>query len=195
MRKLRSIAAALLLTALAAAGCAQPGRSGAGWVTLFDGRHFDNFTLVGDANWRIVEGLAQADAGNGYLVSKQSYRDFELRADVWVDESANSGILIRIQDAANITPWTSYEVNLFDRTPNAGYGTGSIVGFAKVERRREAGGNWSTLLISAKGSHLVVRLNGAETANIHDAKFAAGPFALQRAAGVVKFRKVEVRPL
>jgi hypothetical protein len=34
-----------------------------------------------------------------------------------------------------------------------------------------------------------------KTADANDTKHARGPFALQYGAGVVKFRKVEVRPL
>jgi len=44
----------------------------AGWITLFDGKNLDNWTPIGDANWRIVDGAVQADKGNGFLVSKNA---------------------------------------------------------------------------------------------------------------------------
>src|SRR6185295_3879378 len=69
---------------------------GGGFTTLFDGKNLDAFTRVGDANWTIVDGAVQADKGmGGYLVTKQSYGDFEIKAEFWVDEPANSGIFIR----------------------------------------------------------------------------------------------------
>lgn len=40
-----------------------------------------------------------------------------------------------------------------------------------------------------------VTLNGVVTADIQDSKFASGPIALQYAAGVVNFRKVQITPL
>jgi hypothetical protein len=42
---------------------------------------------------------------------------------------------------------------------------------------------------------LTVALNGVRTADIEDSKLASGPIGLQYAAGVVKFRKVQIKPL
>ena len=38
----------------------------------------------------------------GFLVSKASYGDFELRAEVWVTPDANSGIFIRAENPKEI---------------------------------------------------------------------------------------------
>ena len=59
----------------------------------------------------------------------------------------------------------------------------------------QAGGKWHTFEITVKGSQLTVVLNGTKTVDIQDSKFASGPVALQYGSGVVKFRKVELRPL
>jgi hypothetical protein len=61
--------------------------------------------------------------------------------------------------------------------------------------RRLLGGKWNTFEITAKGPQLIVVLNGTKTVDIQDSKFASGPFALQYAGGVVKFRKVQIKPL
>ena len=55
----------------------------AGWVTLIDGTTgLDNWNRVGDANWRAEDGAIVADKGKGgYLVSKNSYKDFQIRAE------------------------------------------------------------------------------------------------------------------
>jgi hypothetical protein len=52
-------------------------------VTLIDGdKGLENFARIGDANWRAQDSAIVADKGKGgYLVSKHSYTDFELRAD------------------------------------------------------------------------------------------------------------------
>jgi hypothetical protein len=55
------------------------GQAGAGWVTLFDGKNLDNFDKVGDANWRIEDGAVVADKGNGFLVTKNAYTDYQVR--------------------------------------------------------------------------------------------------------------------
>lgn len=38
-------------------------------------------------------------------------------------------------------------------------------------------------------------LNGTRTAEARDTKFTSGPIALQHGAGIVKFRRVEIKPL
>jgi hypothetical protein len=168
-----------------------------GWVSLFDGRNLDKWTAIGDANWRIVDGVVEADKGSsGFLVSKNNYGDFQLRAEFWVSDDANSGIFIRCSDPTKVTGSNAYEVNIFDQRPDPSYGTGAIVNVAKVVPMPKAGGHWNTYEIMAKGPVFTVTLNGVRTVdNAKDDKFAAGRIALQYGAGVVKFRKVEIKPL
>jgi hypothetical protein len=173
-----------------------------GWVVLFDGKTLDNWNKVGDANWRLEDGAVVADKGVGFLVSKEAYGDFQLRAEFWADEDANSGIYIRCTDPAKISTDTSYEVNIYDKRPEPAYGTGAIVNIAKVEPMPKAAGKWNTYEITAKGPQFTVVLNGQKTVDgAQDAKFANGPIALQYGAGVVKdkgvikFRKVEIKRL
>jgi Domain of Unknown Function (DUF1080) len=172
------------------------GQADAGWVTLFDGRNLDHWDRIGDANWRIVDGVVQADKGNGFLLSRNSYSDFQLRAEFWVDTAANSGIFIRCSDPKKVTAATSYEVNIFDTRPDPSYGTGAIVNLARVSPMPKAGGKWNVYQITAKGPKFTVTLNGQRTVDgAEDSKYAAGPIALQYAAGVVKFRKVQIKTL
>ncbi|MGO9721107.1 MAG: DUF1080 domain-containing protein [Methylocella sp.] len=94
-----------------------------------------------------------------------------------------------------------------DTRPEPSYGTGAIVGLAKVDPMPKAGGKWNVYEITAKGSTFTVMLNGQKTASAQDGKFASGRIALQHGLGVkddkgvandkgvVKFRKVEIKPL
>ena len=77
------------------------GQTEDGWVTLFDGKNLDNFNQVGTANWHIEDGAVEADKGNGYLVSN-TYTDYQIRAEFWIDDVANSGIFIRCTDPEKI---------------------------------------------------------------------------------------------
>ena len=172
-----------------------------GWITLLDGKakKMGDWDRVGDANWRLEGDAVVADKKAGketaHLVSKASYKDFELRAEFWADEDCNSGIFIRLSDPKKITSKNAYEVNIFDKRPGPEYGTGAIVNFAKVSPMPKAAGKWNTFEITAKGSRLTVKMNGVQTADIEEKSFAAGPFSLQYGAGVIKWRKVEIRPL
>ena len=166
-----------------------------GLVTLFDGTHLNNFNMVGTANWKLADGMVEATSGAGFLVSKENYGDFEIRVEFWVDEAANSGVYMRCQDANRITDTTCYEVNIFDKRPDQSGRTGAIVHVAKPLAIVDAGGKWNTYEITAKGPHLTVRLNGAVTAQAEDRKFSSGPVALQYMAGIVRFRRVQIRRL
>jgi hypothetical protein len=184
------------------------GQAGAGWVSLFDGKSLDNFNKVGDANWRIEDGIIVADKGNGFLVSKNAYTDYQIRAEFWVDSDANSGVFIRCTDPEKIGAANAYEVNIWDTRPDPSYGTGAIVNLGKVDPMPKAGGKWNVYEITAKGSTFTVTLNGQKTVDgAQDAKFSTGRIALQHGLGVkdakgvendkgvVKFRKVEIKPL
>ena len=59
----------------------------------------------------------------------------------------------------------------------------------------KAAGKWNAFEITAQGPHLVVVLNGQKTVDAQDSKHAGGPIALQYGSGVVKFRKVQIKPL
>ncbi len=202
MNRRLTIATALLGIVLVALGCSsQPyGDTGANWVTLLDGTTgLDNWIRVGDANWRAVDGTIQADQktdkANSFLVTKNSYTDFRIRAEFWVSDDANSGIYMRCADIKNLTDRTCYEANIFDQRPDPTFGTGSIVHLSPVSPMPKAGGKWNTYDVTVKGSRVTVRLNGVVTADIQDSKLTSGPIALQYAAGVVKFRKVQITPL
>jgi hypothetical protein len=166
-----------------------------GWVTLFDGTSLEAFNVVGKGNWRIAGGAVEAtEGGPSYLVTKTPYGDFDLRADVWVDPDANSGIFIRCTNPEQITDKSCYEVNVFDKRPDPTYRTGSIVNFAKPLAMVDAGGKWNTFEITARGPRLTVVLNGTKTVDFEDRTFARGPIALQYGAGTVRFRNVQIRP-
>lgn len=200
--------AGLLAAALAGlAGCGAPqsggdaaaapddsGAAGQAWVALFDGKNLDQWRKVGDADWRVVDDTVRADSGNGYLLSKASFDNFDLRLEFWVDETANSGVFLRCSDPEHPNARTCYEVNIYDMRPDQTYRTGAIVNVAQPETLINTGGQWNTYEITADGTHLKVVLNGKVTVDTDDGKHAAGPVALQYGKGTVMFREVRIRP-
>src|ERR1041384_161999 len=69
---------------------------GAAWTKLFNGKDVSNWNVTGNADWRVSDGVIEATKARGFLVSKQSYGDFELRGDIWVTTESNGGFLFRI---------------------------------------------------------------------------------------------------
>lgn len=189
-----TIACASLGVGSSLIGCAS---MAAPWVTLVDGTQggMAGWSQIGEGNWSLFEGALQGKNGKmGYLVSANSYADFDIKAEFWADEDANSGIFIRCQDPKKVGADNSYEVNIFDKRPDQSYATCAIVDFAKVAQPApKAANRWNTFDISARGDRLVVVLNGQQTVDVRDSKYKSGPIALQSAAGTIRFRSVMIR--
>jgi hypothetical protein len=199
MKRLSMLAAGLLIGAAAFQYSGAASGQSDGWITLLDSTRMGDWDEVGKANWAMKDGAVVADKLDGkdlgYLVTKNPYKDFQIRAEFWVSDDANSGIFIRCEQPKSIGGKTCYEVNIFDQRPDPSYGTGAIVDVGKVDPMPKAGGKWNTYEITAQGPHFVVVLNGQKTVDAEDSKHASGVIALQYGQGVVKFRKVQIRPL
>jgi 3-keto-disaccharide hydrolase len=194
MQRIQLIAVALLVTGVTL--LSQSRQSTDGWSLLFDGKSLANFNTIGDANWQLVDGVVQANKGTGFLVTKNSYTDFQLRVEFWVDDDANSGVFLRCENPQMIDAMNAYEVNIYDKRPDQTYATGAIVDVVKPLKPMKAGGKWNTYEITAQGGHLTVMLNGTKTAETQNtAHSKAGPIGFQYGAGIVKFRSVQIRKL
>ena len=175
------------------------------WIVLIDGAvGLENFNRIGEANWRAEDGAIVADSGaGGHLVTPDSYRNLEIYAEFWAEDTTNSGIFIRAQDPAQIGFANAYEVNIFDQRPGQEYSTGAVVGFAPVsEPFPKAAGRWNTFRVRADGDEITVEMNGEPTSRMKNDQFERGPVSLQYArgangidGGAIKWRKVMMRPL
>jgi hypothetical protein len=202
----RSARSFALLAGLAAAGLAAvhlaptaSSQTGEGWVTLLDSKNMGDWDRVGETNWRLEDGAVVADKrtskDTAHLVSKAKYKDFQIYAEFWASDDANSGIFLRCQDPAKITDKSCYEANIFDQRPDPSYGTGGIVHFAEVNPMPKAGGKWNTYEITAKGRQITLVLNGQKTVELRNGLFVEGPITLQHGSGIIKWRKVAIKPL
>ena len=191
-----SLTVALLLSGISIISLSDraAGQAG-GAIMLTDGTKMDNFNKVGDADWRIGERAIVANNGRGFLVSKQSFDNFRLRAEFYPDDETDSGIFIRCDNPQMISAQSCYEINIYDTNTNRNNATGAIVNVVPPEKSPQTELHWNVLEIEAKGPQLNVSINGERTASVRDTKHARGPVALQFAKGVIYFRKVQVTPL
>src|SRR5262245_41800046 len=120
----------------------------AGSKSLFDGKSLDGWSPIGDANWKVAGGVIEATSGTGVLVSKDSYKDCEMKAECWLDEPANSGSSIRSSNAKQVTAANAYEVNIYDTRPDQKYATGAIVDVAGPATPVKAAGKWNTFEVT-----------------------------------------------
>lgn len=196
------------------------------WTDLLAARNLDGFVVRGgDATYRFDEnelvGTTAPNTANTFLVTKESYGDFELLAEVMVDPALNSGIQVR----SNINgrePGTP-----IDATPRDGRVRGYQVEIDPSPRAFTAGiydearrgwlypltdnpaarasfkpGEWNLIQVTARGSRIQTWINGLPAADLFDAADASGHIAFQ-VHGVgdkkepleVRFRNVRVRKL
>ena len=199
MKRLSVITAALALAGAAMFTQSAFTQTGPGWIQLFDGKSLDGWDQVGTANWRVEDGALVADKSTspqgGHLVTKNSYKDHMIYVEFWTDEKANSGVFVRCKDPKKIGARDCYEFNIFDARPDPSYGTGAIVYFAEANPKLKAAGKWNTMEITANKRQLTLVLNGTKTAEVNNGFFEEGHFTLQWGSGVIKFRKVAVKPL
>jgi hypothetical protein len=186
-------------------------QSAAGWADLFDGKTMKGWSPVGTAAWSVTEGALSANpsaqpqvttpdgksaAVSGFLQSDRAYADFDLTAEFHTEKNTNSGIFIRCAAGQTISQNTCYEVNISDN--HATHPTGSIVGIhSTLPSRAATAGKWSTMEISARGPHIVVKVDGKSVLDVKDTKFTTGAIALQAGGpngpGPIRFRNLKIR--
>lgn len=167
-----------------------------GWILLFDGRTLSGWSPTGDADWKVEDGTIAATMGTGFLATSRPYENFEFKTEVWIDQTANSGVFFRCGEG-NPGARTCYEANIFDA--HAEWPTGSINNVRTSKPNTpETIGKWNTFQILAEGNHLAIMVNGRTTADVQDERLASGTIALQEGGGggmgLVRFRNIKVRP-
>ena len=166
-----------------------------GWIKLFDGESDFGWRTRGEAKWKVHDGLVEAaEGGKGFLSTTTEFANYELQADFWIDDKANSGVFLRCPAEGEITPFDSYEVNIYD--PHAKWPTGSVNEVARTKFKIKSVGKWTHFDILAEGDHLVVKVNGKKTLDEHNSAHVAGVIGLQYAGeGKVQFKNLFLHPL
>jgi hypothetical protein len=174
-----------------------PAEISEGWLLLFDGETTFGWAPRSGTRWEVRDGALcyQPGSGGGYLSTTTEFADFQLHAEFWIDDKANSGVFLRCPATGDITATNAYEVNIFD--PHEKWPTGSINEVARTRETQNTIGRWNTYDITAEGDHLVVRLNGKVTVDARNGRSLCGTIALQnlKGEGEVRFRNLKLKPL
>lgn len=156
------------------------------------------WNVVGDVEWQFVEGTAEAGPQEaiGYLVSTETYSDFRLSIEFWIEDDTNSGIFVRCIDAETISADDCYEANIWDNHPNQDSRTGSIVKHVKPQADVDTVGQWNTYNVEVRGNTINLSVNEKHTATLEDDRLKTGFVALQYGGkGRLRFRNLEFTPL
>ncbi len=186
-----------------------------GWVTLYNGRDLTGWRTSG--NWIALEdgvlmikprpgekGWQRYDA---YLWSEKKYGDFILDLEYSYPRGGNSGVFFRVGDIENPVR-TGIEAQILDSSRHEGAMThhdhgGIISAAAPAKNMSRAPGEWNRMVITAKGHHLRVELNGEKIHDIRLDESAVKDRPLEGFIGLqdhgepntIRFRRIRVKEL
>ena len=125
--------------------------------SLFDGVSLHGWTIENDCDVDVIDGCLRLKAGDGWLRSHHSYRDFELHLEWKALQGAkyDAGIYIRASQEGKPFPKTAYQVNLLEgKEGNIGNMPGAqSTGLVKP-------GEWNTFDVRVVGETVSLRING-----------------------------------
>lgn len=150
--------------------------------------------------WRIEDGTLVGRDGPGHLFTRATYRDFELRALVKVNERGNSGLYFRTRPNPQANnPWpVGYEAQVDQHDPKNF--TGCIYNAAwptYIEGPITKDNAWFDYRIRAEGDRIQTWINGVPMVDTFLDTHSAGHFALQghHQGNVIEFRDIRVLKL
>lgn len=164
--------------------------------TLFQ-ENSEDWYVVGDANWEFVDNelVGSTKSGSGFIVTKQTYKNFNLELDFMPDSDINSGIFIRCENDT-LSSKNCYEINIWDTHPNQENRTGAVVNIYPPLGQVHTIGKWNTFKIMANMNHLQVWVNDVLTIDAQDDSHIEGYIGLQ-AAGLeeIRFKNIKISEL
>jgi hypothetical protein len=182
-----------------------------GFKPLFNGKNLDGWQ--GDPRlWKVQDGMIVGSTEgnplkyNSFLATKKSYANFILRAQAKL-RNHNSGIQFR----SELIPDLKWAVRGYqaDMAENNYWGCiyeerslkkrGILVdGWKDKAEKVVKLKDWNALELRCEGDHINLKVNGVETADLHDSEKLSGIFALQLHQGPpmeVYFRNIEIKVL
>ena len=197
----------------------------AGWRLLFDGSTTAGWRGYGredlPAGWQAVDGALTRVGRGGDIITKDTFRDFELQLEWKTVEGGNSGVFIRAVEGAEAIYHAAPEIQILDdeRHPDGQSpltSSGANYGLHAAPRGVvKPVGEWNHFRIVVRGNHVEQWMNGQKVVEyelgsddwkqrVAASKFAAWPeygtareghIGLQDHGSRVAFRNVKIRPL
>jgi hypothetical protein len=166
------------------------------WKYLFDGQSLVGWNRIGEAQWRILpDGILQARNGNGYLISNETFLDFEFRTYVRCKNGTNGGIFFRWVSLENND--RGYEIQI-EELQDSKDPTGSLYYYQRANRPRVRPEEWFLMQVYFKKNHCVVRVNGETVVDYPNLeKLRPGFIALQmhRPDSWIEFKDLRMHAL
>jgi len=187
-----------------------------GWQDLFNGKNLDGWKqLNGKATYKVenneIVGITVLNTPNSFLCTEETYSDFILELEVYVDAAINSGIQIRSNTDSDyyngIVHGYQVEIDPSLRAFSGGIYDEGRRGWIypltrnKTGRRAFKNGSWNTYRIEAIGNTIRTWINGVQCSNLVDALTAKGFIGLQvhsiwqedNAGRTIRWRNIRIK--
>jgi hypothetical protein len=147
-----------------------------GWQLLFNGknmsqwRNFKSDTL--NPSWIIKNGTMEPKKGAGDILTKNMYRNFELKIDWKISTKGNSGIFVLVDEEGSMIYSHAPEIQIIDNEEHPdnqldSHLAGSIYDLVAAPKAAHTfAKKWNHVRIRMQDKHLEVWQNGISTASI-----------------------------
>jgi len=164
------------------------------WVSLFDGKTLNGWTKQADVNWHIADNAITASEGKvSLLISEKTYENYELKLEFKAAIGTNSGVFLNSEAVVKDEAIDCYEVNIAPQTN--GFPTGSIVQHNKIMGKGEKN-EWRSYHLTVNQGVVTVILDGEKLMTYKVEKpRPAGYIGLQKNAGKIQFRNIQIKTL
>lgn len=181
----------LILLSLFIAGCEATYEE----KELFLSSQKDTWFQDGSANWNWngEEITGESSSGSSFLMTTESFKNFELSLEFFPDSTVNSGVFIRCLNN-QISAIDCYEFNIWDLHPNQSNRSGALVGRAEPLGYVETLNQWNTYVIKAQNGKLEAWINDIKTVELKDGNLVEGYIAIQAGeTGTIRFRNLKIK--
>ena len=158
-----------------------------GWISLFNGKTFDNWKASEHpATFTINEGAIVVFGERAHLfymgpVSNHDFKNFEFKVQVMTTPGSNSGIFVHTEYQEEGWPSKGYEIQV-NNSHTDWRRTGSVYALKDVKEPPAKDDEWYTQHIIVKGPSITVKVNDKvinEYTETNPEKITTGTFALQ----------------
>ncbi len=178
-------------------------------ISLFNGKDLAGWSIQGNGQFSVADGVLKINKGTGWLRSDKIYKDFTLIMEFrFLEPNANSGIFVRTgassRDDENSWPSKGVQVQCMDTLEGdrhlgamINYGISPFQHISNVDKLKKAyrpTGEWQTYEITCMDDTLAVLLNGELITLAIGIEARNGHVGIQGEHGLLEFRKIEIIP-
>ena len=146
-----------------------------GFTKLFNGKNLDGWKAKSNG-WAVEKGVLTRKPKSGYIWTEKAYGDFILDVEVKVSKRCNSGIFFRT-DPKNAVQG-GFEIQVMDTTGKKKLGKHDNGAFydalAPSTNPAKPVGEWNRFIVTCKGPHVTVSINGTEVVKANLDKWTTG---------------------